>query len=963
MQTWLDLSDSHCDNAPLARRIASNAASALSACTGTNESKMRGTAYSSANAPPVVIHVGRYFSSLSLRHKPTYQRRQPVDVVQMASQLRIDSENGMKLGVVRHRPPAAASRPRPAARGSRQIQPAAEPASTRISLRINADFIVHRLSDINGACPRTAGLVLLLLRASPPTPVHRRIRGTRHRGHSIFITTSGPSSVVIASQAWRICATISRSARAGAQRRGWESGRNEFTPALQSDPDARGACTDAPLSFLSLRAQDHRCAAKRRIADARTGADAEAWSIRGCSLPLFTSPVLAPCPGVRAHERQQANKERSSSPEAVVQTWSIRARARDRSKMRGRDEFKAWHIRTRSTISRSARAGAQRRRRESRRNGLTPALQSDAVTGFRRLEHPCVLRSSECRITDAPPSAGSQMRVRDKFKAWRIRTCSASVIPLRNGIAAISRSPINVRGLPICLLAHCSSLVSLIPREALPAGGPFLSTSAPSSPASCCRAATYALRRPGTDFSWTSNCGTDRMACFCGAYRIGGGVAVLEDSNSARLWASNVRRALDCIAGRRGKPLSREDMEIYASYLWFKYVSSATKIAILRELTARCDSWEDNAATVADILSSYSLDFFLKSRNAEVQGLTCDLLGHLARQCPDRTATWAASVCKHVASLLRDENSFAREEALHVLVWIARSPECGQAVVDAHVLDGLAELVGSPKSSVRSRACDLLRALASQEVTAVLKANTCEQLVTLLRDEDLNVIIHATEALDSITQSPEGMQAAIDANLLDHITDLLQSRGWYSRGWYTRGWMCSMLAAHDGMLATLVGRTHCKQLVSLLGSHEGKADVVEALRWIAKSPEGAQALVEANVMDLVHGLFRSRLDVVRETCKMLGELASHGSTVTAVLRATPCVRLVSLLRRSQARLNALSALAQISEHPKGVAAIADTDILANVSTLMESEDRVVQSQTCLILRNLCRYQPRLQVES
>ncbi|KAJ6575931.1 hypothetical protein DFH09DRAFT_1078292 [Mycena vulgaris] len=73
--------------------------------------------------------------------------------------------------------------------------------------------------------------------------------------------------------------------------------------------------------------------------------------------------------------------------------------------------------------------------------------------------------------------------------------------------------------------------------------------------------------------------------------------------------------------------------------------------------------------------------------------------------------------------------------------------------------------------------------------------------------------------------------------------------------------------------------------------------VVEVLRWIAKSPEGAQAVVDADVLDFVdHFLKELNTLVQRETCKMPRALASHGSTVNAVLSATPCAHLVSLLR-------------------------------------------------------------------
>ncbi|KAJ6522630.1 armadillo-type protein [Mycena vulgaris] len=409
------------------------------------------------------------------------------------------------------------------------------------------------------------------------------------------------------------------------------------------------------------------------------------------------------------------------------------------------------------------------------------------------------------------------------------------------------------------------------------------------------------------------------------------------------------RQAMDYIAKHRGTPLSSRDVEIYASYLGFKYVSSATRTAVLRELIERCES---NADTVADFLILYPPNTLLESRNADVRYLACRLLGTLASLRPNRIGTWAASVCKQLVSLLRDESENVRVETLCPLGWIASNSESAQAAVDAHVLDRVAELLESPNATVREQTCELLGALASHETTesAVLEANSCELLVTLLRDENPHVMGSATAALYRITKSPEGVQAALDANLLDHIAKLLESRGWY-----TRSLMCSMLTAHDGILATLVGGMHCKQLVSLLGQERNRY-VVEALCSIAKSPEGAQAVVDAGVLDSVNYLLDSfSLPLQRKACKILGALASHGFTVSAVPGATPCVQLVSLLRFSWLHDDAVSTLAQISEHPEGVAAITATDFLAHVATLMESEDRVVQSQTCLILRNLCRY--------
>ncbi|KAJ6522666.1 armadillo-type protein [Mycena vulgaris] len=360
------------------------------------------------------------------------------------------------------------------------------------------------------------------------------------------------------------------------------------------------------------------------------------------------------------------------------------------------------------------------------------------------------------------------------------------------------------------------------------------------------------------------------------------------------------RQALYYIAEHRFTPLSRRDMEIYASYLGFKCVSSTTKTAVLRDLIARVHS-NDDVVAVADFISLFPCDILLEAQNANVRSWMCRLLDTLVRWRPDPTVTWLVSVCKQLVSLLQDESETVGEEALLVLRAIAINPEGAQAVGGAHVLERVAELVESPNSSVRCRACQLLGKLASHKATVpgVLRGNVCEQVVTLLRDKSLFVIESALEALYWITDSPEGMQAAIDANLLDHVTELLESPTPYTR--YS---MCSMLVAHDGMLAALVRGTHCEQLVSLLGSREadeyvvawGANCVIEVLRWIAKSPEGAQAVVDANVLDSVNYLLGSNRHVRGEGCKMLEVLVSHVSTVTAVLCATPCWRLVSLLR-------------------------------------------------------------------
>ncbi|KAJ6575949.1 hypothetical protein DFH09DRAFT_1453530 [Mycena vulgaris] len=414
------------------------------------------------------------------------------------------------------------------------------------------------------------------------------------------------------------------------------------------------------------------------------------------------------------------------------------------------------------------------------------------------------------------------------------------------------------------------------------------------------------------------------------------------------------RQALDYIAEHDGKPLSSDDMEIYASYLEsgpglfpcpladgsyrFKHISSVTKTAVLRELTARVKSQGD-ADTMTNFLLLYPLDLLLESRNADIQGWTCRLLEALESRRRNRTGTWTASVCKQLVSLLHDKNGIVRAESVSALLWITKNSDGAQAVA-APFLDRVAGLLKSPITAIRAQSCELLVALASHKATApgVLGANICEQLVTLLR------------------KSPEGVQAAIDANLLDHVAELLESRAWY-----TRNLMCSMLAAHDGMLAILVGGMHCKQLASFLYlEHNGYA--AEALHWISESPEGAQAVVVAGVLKSVNSLLDLSGYVQREACKMLGALASHGSSITAVLGATPLTFGSETLQsplspKSASILRASQRLQAQTSKPRSRSAIAN--MRHSAKPVSEEEEEVNYTDTLELLKDTC---PILNIE-
>jgi hypothetical protein len=71
-----------------------------------------------------------------------------------------------------------------------------------------------------------------------------------------------------------------------------------------------------------------------------------------------------------------------------------------------------------------------------------------------------------------------------------------------------------------------------------------------------------------------------------------------------------------------------------------------------------------------------------------------------------------------------------------------------------------------------------------------------------------------------------------------------------------------------------------------------------ALNGIAKSPEGAQAIINADVFDVFPELFDSQdADVRKWTAEILGTLAGHDFGLKLLLNSNLCPKLVSLLRQ------------------------------------------------------------------
>ncbi|KAJ6545914.1 armadillo-type protein [Mycena vulgaris] len=416
------------------------------------------------------------------------------------------------------------------------------------------------------------------------------------------------------------------------------------------------------------------------------------------------------------------------------------------------------------------------------------------------------------------------------------------------------------------------------------------------------------------------------------------------------------RQALALIRKNRGTPLSSKDMEIYTSYLWFKYVSPSTKTAIMTEINERVDSEED-ARTVANSLALYHVDAMLESPNEEFRSQTIN-------------------PCTQLVSILQDDKVEVAQSGVHALYCLAQWRDSAQALVDAGVLECTETLLSSGEASIRRLTWGILARLLQQAPALPAIADSVvklfNQLAWLLRDEArhgtaLDVMESATHALFWSIRFSAGAQEAI---LLDCLRGLLESRNFE-----VRKLMCEMLrdlASRKPTVPMIADPSMeiCKWLASMLRD-EHFGDIIlgamestaRALFSIIRFPEGPQ---EAILLNCLSDLLKSReLEIRKWTCEMLGDLASHKPTVPMI--ADPgieiCKRLASMLRHKNFRDTTLGdmesaarGLFSIFRFPEGPQEAILLDCLSN---LLKSRELEVRKWTWKMLGDLASHKPTI----
>ncbi|KAJ7161855.1 armadillo-type protein [Mycena crocata] len=404
------------------------------------------------------------------------------------------------------------------------------------------------------------------------------------------------------------------------------------------------------------------------------------------------------------------------------------------------------------------------------------------------------------------------------------------------------------------------------------------------------------------------------------------------------------------------------------------------------------------AQAVVDAGAQELASKLLDSRTSEVRCYTCWMLGRLARQISTAAPILAVEPCPLLVAALNDIDLRVVEGAIYALSQITGSFEGAQAVVKAAAEHLALELLqfDPTESEVVRHTCCMLGHLAEQDATVPL-------VLAIEPDSDMDVVENAIYALSQITCHRKAAEAAVTAGAQDVTVELLDSQNSQVRRWacYMLGNIAmhdsmveavlslgpdskievvenatsalSILAYNEHGAEAVVNSGAQDVALELLSSNHKvriKAFVISppsavsygsiqrqqyryrqrrslrargalyALAELSRNKQTGKAILETNILNSVHKLLTSTTsDVVRHSCRMLGNLAWYSSTS----------------RDENVVENATYVLVHISNDPQGAKAVLDARALDFIAELLQSPNNKVRTQACHMLANLAHH--------
>ncbi|KAJ7038591.1 armadillo-type protein [Mycena alexandri] len=413
------------------------------------------------------------------------------------------------------------------------------------------------------------------------------------------------------------------------------------------------------------------------------------------------------------------------------------------------------------------------------------------------------------------------------------------------------------------------------------------------------------------------------------------------------------------IKKNQGIPLSSTTMDIYLSYLAFRYISHDTKISVLNELNTRVQQEKDARVVQSLVLEWDLVADLLNSSDPGVRRDTCNLLGTIAASYA--AETWSSGVCGRIVpkivSLLSDVDTKVRESAAYAAAKISKSPAGAHAVGAAKIWDHFPEHLNSvlwvriPHDMIVQNLVAYAVALLGIPIRPWLQTSS---------GNDIEVQRNAVYVLSKLSCWLQGVQAVVSTRPFGYISNFLGSSDTE-----TRRWSCEFVGNVAYHWVSLGTDIHLK-ITSLLGDedeHVREAAAVTISRIVSNRRD---AISRPEILKhFVKHLDSPDPRIRQFICIVLAKLFVHLPTPLARLDFEPTARIVHLLSDTDAgvRRHAAQTLSKMSFW-RGATEAFDAPTIQLVldvfkSTESSSDTRI---EMCEVLSNLAFHSCPLLVQ-
>ncbi|KAF7330837.1 hypothetical protein MVEN_02423000 [Mycena venus] len=273
-----------------------------------------------------------------------------------------------------------------------------------------------------------------------------------------------------------------------------------------------------------------------------------------------------------------------------------------------------------------------------------------------------------------------------------------------------------------------------------------------------------------------------------------------------------------------------------------------------------------------------------------------------------------------------------------------------------------------PTINLHAAAKPLLRFLYNRQALGIIEKNrgnplSSEDMDIYLSYFPWNYVSWSTKAeiLWHLTyragSSEEDARTMIVSGVFHFIEQMLRSPDSHLRSCSWR--LLARLASYEYAALAILDLKPCAQLVSLSlnEDYEVMGVAMHALAQIARRLEGAQAIIDSEILGRVLRLLELPF-VGIGACELVGRLAGHNSTSSAILKLKPCARLLYIVGDEDYQVvkTAMHALAQIAQWSDGAEAIVDTRPLGHALELLKSPRPEIRQWTCTLVARLASHE-------